>query len=135
MAKDAESHGGEDRRRKEEIDARNQADNMVYQVEKMLRDHRSKISDSDAKDIEQAIEETRTAMKEGGVERINSARSKLESASHRLAEAMYRSTAGQQTAAGGGGQTDGGSAGQQQEKPKDNVVDAEFVDVDDKNKK
>jgi molecular chaperone DnaK len=136
MAKDAEAHGGEDRRKKEEIDARNQADSMVYQVDKMLRDNRSKVSDADAKGIEEALEETRNAMKEGGVERINSARSKLESASHRLAEAMYRAASAQQ-APGAAPQGDGGSAGaeQQQEKPKDNVVDAEFVDVDDKTKK
>jgi molecular chaperone DnaK len=105
---------------------------MVYQVEKMLREHRSKIGEADAKSIEEALEETRTAMKEGGVERINSARSKLESASHRLAEAMYRSTAGQQAAGGGGAQGDGSQQQQQQQQPKDNVVDAEFVDVDDK---
>jgi molecular chaperone DnaK len=136
MAKDAEAHGGEDRRRKEEIDARNQADSMVYQVDKMLRDNRAKISDADAKSIEEALEETRAAMKEGGVEKINSSRSKLETASHRLAEAMYRAASAQQ-APGGAPQGDAGSAGaeQQQEKPKDNVVDAEFVDVDDKTKK
>ena len=64
-------------------------------------------------------------------ERINAAREKLESASHRLAEAMYRSTAGAQTQ--GGPQGDAGA--QQQQKPKENVVDAEFVDVDDKEKK
>jgi molecular chaperone DnaK len=136
MAKDAEAHGGEDRRRKEEIDARNQADSMVYQVDKMLRDNRDKISDADAKGIEEALEETRNAMKEGGVEKINSARSKLETASHRLAEAMYRAASAQQEP-GAAPQGDAGAAGAgpQQEKPKDNVVDAEFVDVDDKTKK
>ena len=67
----------------------------------------------------------------GGAERINSAREKLESASHRLAEAMYKSAAGAQ--AQGGPQGDAGA--QQQQKPKENVVDAEFVDVDDKEKK
>jgi molecular chaperone DnaK len=131
MAKDADAHTGEDRRKKEEIDARNQADSMVYQVEKMLREHRAKVSDADAKEIEQAIEETRSAMKEGGVERINTARSKLESASHRLAEAMYKAASSEQTPPQG---SDGAGA-PQQEKPKDNVVDAEFVDVDDKTKK
>jgi molecular chaperone DnaK len=130
MAKDADAHSSEDRQRREEIDARNQADAMVYNVEKMLRDHRAKISDADAQAVEAALQDTKNAMKEGGVERINTARGKLESASHRLAEAMYRSaSAGDQ------------AAGQQpppqpEEKPKDkdNVVDAEFVDVDDKTK-
>ena len=137
MAKDADAHGADDRRKKEEIDARNQADSMVYSVEKMLKEHRSKIGDADAKGIEEAIEETRTAMKEGGAERINTARSKLESASHRLAEAMYKATAQQQPPGGApGGDGDGaGATDQSQQKPKDNVVDAEFVDVDDKTKK
>jgi molecular chaperone DnaK len=133
MAKDAESHGSEDRKRREEIDARNQADSMVYSVEKMLREHRSKIGEADAAEIERALEETKSAMKEGGVENINSARSKLESASHRLAEAMYRSAA--QPGAGAAGPQQGAPGPGAQEKPKDNVVDAEFVDVDDKTKK
>ncbi len=131
MAKDADAHSAEDRRKREEIDARNRADAMVYNVEKMLRDHRDKIGDADARAIEQAIEDTKNAMKEGGVERINSAREKLESASHRLAEAMYRATAQQQ--AGGGAQGDGTQP--KAEQPKENVVDAEFVDVDEKEKK
>jgi len=133
MAKDAESHTSDDRKRREEIDARNRADAMVYNVEKMLKDHRSKISDADARNVEQALEETRTAMKEGGVERINSAREKLETASHKLAEAMYRA-AGQPQGAGAG-QGDGRTSQQQEQPKKDNVVDAEFVDVDDKTKK
>ncbi len=132
MAKDAEAHGSEDRQRKEEIDARNRADALVYNVEKMLREHRSKISDSDASEIERALEETKNAMKEGGVERINSAREKLETASHRLAEAMYRSAAQQQQPGGGPGPQS--APGEEQQKPKDNVVDAEFVDVDEKKK-
>jgi hypothetical protein len=75
------------------------------------------------------------AQLEGGVERINSAREKLESASHRLAEAMYRATAGQEQAAGGAQGDGGAGAQQQQQQQKENVVDAEFVDVEDKNKK
>jgi molecular chaperone DnaK len=132
MAKDAEAHGSEDRQRREEIDARNRADAMVYNVEKMLRDHRSKIGDADANAIEQALQDTKNAMKEGGVDRINSAREKLESASHRLAEAMYRTAS--QPGPGASPQGDAGAAGPDAQKPKDNVVDAEFVDVDEKKK-
>jgi molecular chaperone DnaK len=133
MARDADSHSADDRRRREEIDARNRADAMVYNVEKMLKEHRAKISEADAKSVEAALAETKEAMKQGGVEQINSAREKLESASHRLAESMYRATAGQQ--APGGAQGEGDAGPQQQQKPKENVVDAEFVDVDDKEKK
>jgi molecular chaperone DnaK len=123
MAKEAEAHLSEDRKRREEIESRNRADAMVYNVEKMLKEHREKISDADAKNVEQAIEETKKAMAEGGVDRINQATSKLETASHKLAEAMYKSSAQP------GGQAPPPSDGA---KPKDDVVDAEFVDVDDK---
>jgi molecular chaperone DnaK len=137
MARDAESHAGEDRKKKEEIESRNRADSMVYNIEKMLREHREKVSADDAKAVETAIEETKRAMQEGGVDKINQATSKLETASHKLAEAMYKasSQAGAQPGGPGagpqGGPTADGSAGGA-EKPKDNVVDAEFVDVEDK---
>jgi len=137
MARDAEAHSGDDRKKKEEIDARNRADSMVYNIEKMLKEHRDKVSASDAKAVEEALEETKKAMQEGGVDRINQATSKLETASHKLAEAMYKSSSqaagGSQGAPGGPG-ADGQAAGGDS-KPKDgkdNVVDAEFVDVEDK---
>jgi molecular chaperone DnaK len=130
MAKDAESHVADDRKRRDEIEARNRADAMVYNVEKMLKEHRDKIADSDAKEIETAVDETKRAIAEGGVERITTATDKLTQASHKLAEAMYRATAQPP------GGTGPGAAEQQPktETPKDNVVDAEFVDVDDKKK-
>jgi molecular chaperone DnaK len=139
MAKDAEAHGAEDRKQRDQIEARNRADAMVYNVEKTLKEHRSKISDSEAKDIEAAIEETKKAMSDGDADKLNAATDKLTQASHKLAEAMYKS-AGQPGAAGGatgGGTAGNGTAGGQsgQQKPKDDVVDAEFVDVDDKDKK
>src|SRR5436853_1120278 len=62
MARDAESHKSDDTKRKDEIDARNRADSMVYQVEKMLKEHRDKVSESDAKSVEEALEGTRKAM-------------------------------------------------------------------------
>ncbi len=130
MAREAEMHAAEDRRRREEVEARNRADAMVYNIEKMLREHRAKISDADARNIEAAIEETKKAMQQGGVDRINAATDKLTQASHKLAEAMYRA-AGQPGATPGGD----GARAQQAEAPKDNVVDAEFVDVDDKDKR
>ncbi len=135
MAKDADSHSADDRKRRDEIEARNRADSMVYNIEKMLKEHRAKISDDDAKNVEAAIEETKTAIREGGLERINAAMDKLTAASHKLAEAMYK-TAGAQGAQGapGAGQTAQGAAPGAESKPKDNVVDAEFVDVDDKKK-
>jgi molecular chaperone DnaK len=134
MAHDAESHGAEDRKKKEEIEARNRADAMMYNVEKTLKEHRDKISEADAKEVESAVEEVKQAMADGGLEKITSATDKLTTASHKLAEAMYKS----QSAAGGNGAGAQAGAGADQagaqtgEKPKDNVVDAEFVDVEDK---
>ncbi len=130
MAKDAESHAGEDRKRKEDVEARNRADAMVYNVEKMLKEHRDKIAESDSKMIEAAVAETKSAIAEGGAERINTATDKLTQASHKLAEAMYRTTAQQPGGAGPGAAQEPPQA----ETPKDNVVDAEFVDMDDKKK-
>jgi molecular chaperone DnaK len=130
MARDAESHSADDRKKKDEIEARNRADAMVYNVEKMLKEHRDKISDADAKNVETAVEDVKKAMNEGGLEQITSATDKLTQASHKLAEAMYKT---QSAGPNGAGAAETG-AGQkpEQEKPKDNVVDAEFVDVEDK---
>jgi molecular chaperone DnaK len=104
---------------------------MVYNVEKTLKEHRDKISADDAKNIETAIEETKKAMNENDPDKLNAATDKLTTASHKLAEAMYKATS--QPGQPGAGPTPGADgAGPQQEKKKDDVVDAEFVDVDDK---
>jgi molecular chaperone DnaK len=131
MAKDAESHAADDRTLRDTIEARNRADAMVYNVEKTLKEHRSKISDAEAQEIESAIEGSKKAMTENDPAAINSATDRLTQASHKLAEAMYKSSSSGPTGAAPG--QDGGappppSGG----KPKDDVVDAEFVDVDDK---
>jgi len=140
MAKDAESHGADDRKMRDQIEARNRADAMVYNVEKTLKEHRSKISDSEAKDIEAAIEATKKAMGENDADKLNAATDKLTQASHKLAEAMYKASSqpgagGASGAPGGDGAQGGGGSQGGQQKPKDDVVDAEFVDVDPKDKK
>jgi molecular chaperone DnaK len=132
MAKDAESHAAEDRKQRDTIEAKNRADAMVYNVEKTLKEHRSKISEAEAKEIESAIEETKKAMNENDPARINSAVDRLTTASHKLAEAMYKATSqagGPPPPPTGGDGAPGGDAGK---KGRDDVVDAEFVDVDDK---
>jgi molecular chaperone DnaK len=134
MAKDADAHAGEDRKKREEIEARNRGDAMVYNIEKMLKEHRAKISDVDAKDVEAALVEAKKAIQEGGLEEINASVSKLETASHKLAEAMYKASS-QPPPPGGAQPGDGGPKEEQAKKPGDNVVDAEFVDVDDKGEK
>jgi molecular chaperone DnaK len=139
MAKDAESHAAEDRSQRDQIEARNRADAMIYSVEKTLKEHRSKISDAEAREIEVAIEETKKAMGENDAAKLNAATDKLTQASHKLAEAMYKSAQpgapggpSGDAAAGGNGAAGGPDSSQ---KPKDDVVDAEFVDVDPKDRK
>ncbi len=127
MAKDAESHAADDRKAKDQIEARNRADSMIYNIEKTLKENRDKVSAEDARNIEQAIEDTKKAMTENDAEKLNAATDRLTTASHKLAEAMYKANPGGQGAPGGDGTTP-----PHQEKPKDDVVDAEFVDVDDK---
>ena len=127
MARDAESHSVDDRKKRDEIEARNRADAMMYNVEKMLKEHRDKISEADAKQVEAAVEDVKKAMAEGGLDKITSATDKLTTASHKLAEAMYKSQSS--APPNGAGPSAGPEAGAP---PKDNVVDAEFVDVEDK---
>lgn len=140
MARDADAHSGEDRQRKEQIEARNQLDSMVYNVEKMLSENRAKISEDDAKGVEAALQGAKDAIKEGDLEKIRAANDTLTQSSHKLAEAMYAS-ASQPGAGGDPGATAGGAPGGDASSagadsassgPDDNVMDAEFVDVDDK---
>jgi molecular chaperone DnaK len=133
MAKDAESNAADDRKQRDTIEARNRADAMVYNVEKTLKEHRSKVGEAEAKEIEAALAETRKAMADNDPDKINSAVDRLTTASHKLAEAMYKSSA-QQPGGGAGapGPDAGAGPGKPDDKGKDNVVDAEFVDVDDK---
>ena len=130
MAKDAEAHSADDRKAKDQIEARNRADSMIYNIEKTLKENRDKVSGEDAQKIEAAIEDTKKAMTENDADKLNAATDKLTEASHKLAEAMYKSS----STPGGGqaGPTSNGTGGGEHEKPKDDVMDAEFVDVDKK---
>ena len=134
MARDADAHKGEDEKRKQEIDQRNQLDTAVYSAEKTLQEHRDKISDAEAKAVEEALADAKKAMEQGDVERMKSAQENLLKASHKLAEVMYQQAAAQQGQPGqqppqGGAAPDGASSAK-----KDDVVDAEFVDVDESKK-
>ncbi|MGH9774856.1 MAG: molecular chaperone DnaK [Candidatus Acidiferrales bacterium] len=137
MRKEGEAHADEDRKRLNEVEARNRCDNLIYQTEKVVKENREKLSEADAKAAEEAIEEARRAMNEGGAEKINAATEKLTRASHALAEAMYKAgaaAAGTGASAGDAAQ-DGGSAGAGSGAGQPgNVVDAEFVDVDESKK-
>ncbi len=139
MRHDAESHAEEDKKHLAEIEARNLCDNRVYQADKLLKENRDKIGESDIKTAEEAIEAARKAMADGNVDAINAASQQVEQATHRIAEAMYKATAGQaQGAAASSGPAGDGAAGGAQQggaKPgQGDVIDAEFVDVDETKK-
>ncbi len=131
MAKEAEAHASEDKAKREEIEARNQLDSMVYQVEKTLKEHGDKISGDEKGQVESAIADAKKALEGTDAAAMNSARERLTQASHKLAEVMYKSTQAPQDGAGAGPQ-----AGQAQnnagEKKDEGVIDAEYVDVEDR---
>jgi molecular chaperone DnaK len=136
MMRDAESHSAEDQRKRDEIEARNRLDALVYQMEKTVSDSREKLDAAIISEVETAITSAKQASTDGGVDNMNNAFEALQSASHRLAEALYK-----QQSSGAGGTSDeqasaagasgGGSSSQGTSGGDDNVIDAEYVDVDD----
>ena len=135
IARDAEANAAEDRVRQEQVELRNRADAMIYSTENTLKEHREKINAEEAKTIEDAIAETRQAVQGSDLDTIAAAIEKLTKASHKLAEVMYSAaSAAQPGAAGAEPGADGKDPSADGEPKKDDVVDAEFVDVDDKPK-
>jgi molecular chaperone DnaK len=127
MVKDAELHAEEDRRKKEEVETRNQADSLIYQTEKVLKENRDKLTESDVRTVEDALKDTKAAVESGNVAAIKEKMELLTTASHRMAETMYKSQSQQQGAQQPppGGETTGAGDGARRE---DDVVDAEFED-------
>jgi molecular chaperone DnaK len=134
MAKDADAHAAEDRSQRDSIEAKNQLDSMVYNVEKMLKEHGDKISGSERGDVENALADAKKALESSDKGQMEKAREALTTASHKLAEQMYKA-AQPQTPPGTGTTAEGGPApgGNGEAKKKDEgVIDAEYVDVDEK---
>jgi molecular chaperone DnaK len=129
MKREAEANAGEDAKRREEIEARNQADSLAYSTERTLREQGDKVPAEDKAAIEAAIAEVREALKGEDLGRIERAQQELTKASHKLAETMYREAQGKgqaQDSASGPQAGAGGAPG------KGDVVDAEFEDLGDK---
>ncbi len=126
MVDEAESHAEEDRLKKGETEARNRGDRLVYNTEKILQENRDKLGESDIQTVEEAVAETKKALEEGGAERINEAVEKLEQASHRLAEVMYQSQQEDE------GTQQAPPEEEDQSQQEDEVIDAEYVEVDEK---
>jgi len=137
MAKDAESHSAEDKAARETIEAKNQLDSMVYQIEKMLKEQGDKISGSDRGDIENALADAKKALESNEKVQMDRARETLTQASHKLAEQMYKSAQAQTPPPGGGAGPSGSAGGPEtggngEAKKDEGVIDAEYVDVDKK---
>jgi molecular chaperone DnaK len=135
MAKEADSHAAEDKAQRESIEAKNQLDSMVYNIEKMLKEHGDKISGSERGDVENALADAKKALESNDKAQMEKARENLTAASHKLAEQMYKAAQPQGGAQPGPGA--GPSAGPQpggdgQAKKDEGVIDAEYVDVEDK---
>ncbi|HLU43391.1 MAG TPA: Hsp70 family protein, partial [Microthrixaceae bacterium] len=125
MVRDAEAHAEEDRRRREAADARNRADTLVYQTEKLLSEQGDKVPADDKASVESALSELKSALGTDDLDRINSAAEALSAATQKLSQALYEQAAAQadttQAGGGDGAPSDGGD---------DDVVDAEIVEDD-----
>ncbi len=135
MRQEAESHAEEDRKKLAEVEARNQLDSRVYQMEKLVRENRDKLAEADVKAVEEAVEKGKSALAGSDVDAIQSASQALDSVSHKVAETLYKAGAAGAGAGGaaesGGGGSPSGAGGQ---KPEGDVIDAEYVDVDESKK-
>jgi molecular chaperone DnaK len=132
MMKDAESHAEEDKKRREEIETRNRADQALYAAEKMLQDMGAKLAVSDKSAVESAIEALKNAASANDAAAMNRAMEQLTQAQHRAAEALYRQSGATGAGAGGGaGQAAGGGA-TGSDGGQGDVIDAEVVDEEKK---
>jgi molecular chaperone DnaK len=129
MAKDAEAHANEDKEKREEIEARNSLDSLVYNIERMLKDSGEKVQAADKTEVESALAEAKNTLAGSpSAKDLRAAHEKLTQASHKLAEVLYKANAAQ-TAQGGPA---GDGQPQAEHKKDEGVIDAEYVDVDDK---
>jgi len=131
MMRDAESHAEEDRQTRERIEARNKLDGMIYSTERTLSEHRDKVDASLASDIESAVAEAKGKLDSSDAAELNAAYDHLVKSSHKLAEIMYQQASQSNTQSGDTGAS-GAAAGSAPGGGEDTVIDADFVDVDDK---
>ena len=128
MVRDAEQHAEEDRRRKDEAEVRNQADTLVYQTDKLLKEQGDKLSGDDKSAVEQRLSDLKTALAGEDLEAIKNATDALMTASQTFTQKLY-DAASQEAASAGGGPGPSSSPGAGASEPNDDdVVDAEIVD-------
>ncbi len=127
MVKEADSHAAEDKQRRQEIEARNQLDSLIYTTEKMLNENRDKIPAGEISGIEEALQEGKKALESGNADQIRQAIEQITKASHKMAEAMYQRAQTEQQAPGA--ETAGEQAAGGERPAEGEVVDAEFEDL------
>jgi molecular chaperone DnaK len=137
MVKDADAHSEEDKKRRELIDTKNHADQLVYNLEKLLRENKDKIAEEDAKNIQAEIDNTKKATESEDIDQIKQAMEALSQASHKLSEMMYQQATQQQAQQASGAQdasagaAESGAGGHQAEPEEEaEIIDAEVVDED-----
>jgi molecular chaperone DnaK len=129
MVSDAQAHADEDKKRREEIEARNRLDGLVYSTEKTFNENREKLDPTEASSFESAIADAKKALESNDAAAMDEAGQRLQQAAHRLAEAIYRGASSAGAGAGGGERPSGG----EDQAPKDDeVIDTEYVDTEKK---
>ncbi len=128
MVKEADTHSEEDKVRRQKVDAHNQLDSLIYTTEKTLGEHKEKLDAGDRGQLETALEDAKKALEADELEALEQAIKQLTEASHKLAEQVYQSAAGGEASQGADPQA--GAGGQEGD---DEVIDAEYVDVEEEN--
>ena len=133
MVKEAEAHAADDKKQKEKIDARNQADSLVYQAEKAIKDLGDKADKEQVEKVQKAVDKVKEALKGEDTEAIKKAAEELQTPLYEMSAAAYKASQEQQAAAGaaGGSSADGGNTAKNDN---DDVVDAEYTEVKDDKK-
>jgi molecular chaperone DnaK len=126
--KESEAHAAEDKKKRELAEARNEVDTLIYSVEKSVTDYGAKLTEAERSDIQKALEQAKSVKDGSDIDAIKAAVADLSKASHKLAEEVYSKMSGEQGQTGTGGAT--GSTAGDGRKPEENVVDAEFEEVD-----
>jgi molecular chaperone DnaK len=129
MAREAEAHAAEDKAQREAIESKNQLDALIYSVDKMLRENGDKISGAERGEVENAIADAKTALGSNNKQTMDQARERLTQASHKLAEQMYQAAQPQGGPSAGATPPPGGDGKAKQD---EGIVDAEYVDVDER---
>jgi molecular chaperone DnaK len=132
MVKDAQSHSDEDRQRREEIEAKNRLDSLIYSTEKSYNENKSKFDPGEGSNFESALADAKKALESGNAANMNAAAERLQQASHKIAEAMYRTAASQGQGSSGPGPGSSAGGASPASGKEDEVIDTEYVDAEKK---